>query len=69
MTRGLGSDLLIDAAKRARTAAAVVGAVVVRDIDDRARAFYEKFGFRPFSERDPLMPVLRMTEIGGLLAP
>ena len=68
--RGLGSDLLIDAVGRA-LAAAVVGAraVAVQAIDDRARAFYERFGFRPFSEREPLMPVLRMSEIAGLLKP
>ena len=68
---GLGSDLLIDAVRRARTAAGVVGAraVAVQAIDDRARAFYERFGFRPFSEREPLMLVLRMSEIAGLLEP
>ena len=69
--RGLGSDLLIDAVGRALAAATVVGAraVAVQAIDDRARAFYERFGFRPFSEREPLMPVLRMSEIAGLLEP
>ncbi len=67
--RRLGSDLLIDAARRSLAAAATVGAraVIVQAIDDRARAFYEKFGFRPFSEREPLMLVLRMSEIAGLL--
>ncbi len=69
--RGLGSDLLVDAARRALAAAGVVGAraVVVQAIDDRARAFYERFGFHPFSEREPLMLVLRMSEIDRLLAP
>ena len=69
--RHLGSDLLVDAARRARAAAGVVGAraVVVQAIDDRARAFYQKFGFRPLSDREPLMLVLRMSEIEGLLAP
>ena len=68
---GLGSDLLIDAAARALAAAGVVSAraVVVQAIDDRARAFYERFGFRPFSNREPLMLVLRMSEIAGLLEP
>ncbi|MDE0523128.1 MAG: GNAT family N-acetyltransferase [Boseongicola sp.] len=67
--RGLGSDLLIDAARRTLAASGVVGAraVVVQAIDDRARVFYERFGFRPFSEREPLMLVLRMSEIAGLL--
>ena len=65
----LGSDFLIDAARRAQAAAGVVGAraVIVQAIDERARAFYEKFGFRPFSDREPLMLVLRMSEIEGLL--
>ena len=69
--RGLGSDLLIDAVRRARTAAGVVGAraVAVQAVDDGARAFYERFGFRPFSGREPLMLVLRMSEIAGLLEP
>ncbi len=65
----LGSDLLIDAARRSLAAAGTVGAraVIVQAVDDRARAFCEKFGFRPFSERQPLMLVLRMSEITGLL--
>ena len=68
--RRLGSDLLIDAAKRSLSAAGTVGAraVIVQAVDERARAFYERFGFRPFSEREPLMLVLRMSEIAGLLA-
>ena len=69
--RRLGTDLLVDAVRRASSAAGVVGAraVAVQAIDERARAFYEKFGFRPFSEREPLMLVLRMSEIAGLLEP
>jgi len=67
--RRLGSDLLIDAAWRSLAAAGVIGAraVVVQAIDDRARVFYEKFGFRPISDREPLMLVLRMSEIEELL--
>ena len=67
--RRLGSDLLIDAAWRSQAAAGVVGAraVVVQAIDDRGRVFYEKFGFRPISDREPLMLVLRMCEIEELL--
>ena len=69
--RGLGSDLLIDAVKRSLAAGGVVGtrAVVVQAVDERARAFYERFGFRPFSAHEPLMLVLRMSEIAGLLEP
>ena len=40
--RRLGSDLLVDAGRRARSAAGIVGAraVVVQAIDKRAKAFY-----------------------------
>lgn len=45
--RGLGEHLLIDALRRGLDATASVGsvAVVVDPIDDRARAFYEKYEF------------------------
>ena len=67
--RRLGSDLLVDAAGRCLAAAGVVGAraIVVQAIDERAAAFYAKFGFHPFSAREPLMLILRMSEIEGLL--
>ena len=67
--RRLGSDLLVDAAGRCVTATGVVGAraIVVQVIDERAAAFYVKFSFRPFSDREPLMLILRMSEIEGLL--
>ncbi len=67
--RRLGSDLLVDAAGRCLAAAGVVGAraIVVQAIDEGAAAFYAKFGFRPFSDREPLMLILRMSEIEGLL--
>ena len=67
--RRLGSDLLVDAAGRSFAAAGTVGAraIIVQAIDERAKAFYERFGFRPFSEREPLMLVLRMSEVAGLL--
>ena len=60
--RRLGSDLPL-------AAASVVGAraIVVPAIDERAAAFHAKFGFRPFSAREPLMRVLRMSELEGLL--
>ena len=68
--RRLGSDLLVDAGRRARSAAGIVGAraVVVQAIDERARAFYGRFGFRAFSDREPLMLILRMSELDALLA-
>ena len=67
--RRLGSDLLIDAAWRALTAADLVGAraIVVQAIDGQARAFYERFGFRPYSDREPLMLLLRISELKALL--
>ena len=67
--RRLGSDLMIDAAGRSLAAAGTVGAraVIVQAIDEGARTFYERFGFRPFSEREPLMMALRTSEIAGLL--
>ena len=63
--RGLGSDLVVDAGKRALAAADLIGAraVIVQALDDRARAFYEQFGFRQFSEREPLMLLARLSEL------
>ena len=68
--RRLGADLLIDAARRAVAAADQIGAraIVVQAIDDEARSFYERFGFRRFSEAEPLMLVLRMSELRSLLS-
>ncbi len=67
--RGLGSDLLIDAAKRALVAADVIGAraIIVQALDERAKLFYERFGFRQFSDREPLMLVLRVSALRVLL--
>ena len=67
--RGLGSDLLVDAARRALSAADVIGAraVVMQALDERAKTFYERFGFRPFSDREPLMLVLRISELRVML--
>ena len=67
--RGLGADLLVDAARRALAAADVIGAraLVVQALDDEAKGFYERFGFRPFSNREPLMLVLRISELRAAL--
>ena len=67
--RGLGSDLLINAAKRALAAADVIGAraIVVQALNERAKLFYERFGFRQFSDREPLMLVLRVSALRDLL--
>ena len=69
--RGLGSDLLVDAARRALAAAEVIGAraIVVQAINDDAKAFYQRFGFRQFSEREPFMLVLRFSELKAALQP
>ena len=67
--RGLGSDLLIDAAKRVLTAADLVGAraIVVQALDEEVKEFYEQFGFLPFSDREPLMLILRIAELRAAL--
>ena len=69
--RGLGVALLADAVRHSLAAADIVGArsMVVQALDDRARSFYERFGFRPFSAREPLMLVLRMSECRAMLEP
>ena len=63
--RGLGADLLIDAARRAMSAADVIGAraIIVQALNEEAKSFYERFGFRPFSVREPLMLALRVSEL------
>ena len=67
--RGLGVGLLADAARRSLEAAGVIGAraIVVQALDERAKSFYERFGFRPFSEREPLMLAVRMSDLRALL--
>ncbi len=69
--RRLGSDLLVDAGRRALAASRTIGAraVVVQAIDEGAGAFYIRFGYRPFSNREPLMMILRMAQLERLLAP
>lgn len=66
---GLGSDLLIDAGKRALAAADVIGAraVVVQAFNEETKTFYEQFGFLPFSDREPLMMFLRISELRAVL--
>ena len=67
--RGLGADLLIDAGKRAVKAAEVIGAraVVVQALNEEAKTFYEQAGFLPFSDREPLMLILRISELKAVL--
>lgn len=50
--QGLGGLLLVDALKRIRGLADQIGihAVTVHAFSDRARSFYETYGFRPFPD-------------------
>lgn len=67
--RGLGTDLLTDAGKRALAAAEMIGAraIVVQALDEQTKVFYERSGFRPFSDREPLMLLLRISELRAVL--
>jgi GNAT superfamily N-acetyltransferase len=49
--RGLGSALLADAAQRTIQAPPAVYALLVDAKNDRAAAFYQRFGFRPLLSR------------------
>ena len=42
-------------------------AIIVQALDERAKSFYARFGFRAFSEREPLMLLLRISEPRALL--
>jgi predicted N-acetyltransferase YhbS len=61
--QGLGAALLRDAVLRVLQAANIVGirGVLVDAIDDTARAFYERFGFRP-STAFPLKLMITVEE-------
>jgi predicted N-acetyltransferase YhbS len=61
---GIGAGLLQDAVLRVMQAADVLGirGIMVDAIDDRARQFYEKFGFRP-SAALPLKLMVTLQEI------
>ena len=67
--RKLGSDLLVDAGKRSLAAAEVIGAraIIVQTLNDRAAEFYQRWGLRPFSEHEPLMLILRISELSAAL--
>ena len=60
--QGLGEHLLMDAIERARLVLEHIGvhALVVDAKDERAAAFYAKYGFRPLPN-DPLRLVLPLT--------
>ena len=61
--QGLGAALLRDAVLRVLQTASIVGirAILVDAVDDTARAFYEKFGFRP-STAFPLKLMITVEE-------
>ncbi|MDE0052442.1 MAG: GNAT family N-acetyltransferase [Rhodospirillales bacterium] len=65
---GLGAGLLADAVRRSLAAANLIGAraVVVQAVNERAKSFYERFGFRPFSDREAFMLAVRMSEVRAL---
>lgn len=67
--RNLGGDLVVDAAHRALAASEHIGAraIVVQAIDERVKSFYERYGFRQFTDAEPLMLILRMSEVKALL--
>jgi len=65
--RGLGAALLKDAIGRTLAAAAIAGirALAVHANDERARGFYEHFGFRP-SPSDPLHLFVLLKDLQGI---
>ena len=66
--KGLGSDLLADAALRSIGAADSIGvrAILVHAISSAARAFYEKHGFRS-SPIDPMTLMITIEEAKRML--
>jgi GNAT superfamily N-acetyltransferase len=68
--RGLGAWLLQDAMRRALSASDAVGmrVMLVHALDDRARAFYERWGFEP-SPTDPLNLQMLFKDIRRSLDP
>ena len=54
--KNLGADLLADAVKRSLSAANIVGAraLIVHALSDKAKFFYERYGFKTFSSSDPM---------------
>jgi GNAT superfamily N-acetyltransferase len=61
--RGLGADLLRDAALRVLAAGEAIGvrAVLVHAISPEAKVFYERHGFRP-SPTDPMTLMITLAE-------
>lgn len=68
-SRGVGTSLLKDAMLRAHQAGDEIGvrAMLVHAKDDRARQWYEQYGFEP-SPTDPLHLILLMKDLRALIA-
>jgi predicted N-acetyltransferase YhbS len=66
--RGLGAALLRDAVLRVIGAAGMIGvrALLVHAISDEAKAFYERWGFRP-SATDPMTLMITIEEAQKML--
>ena len=62
--QGLGETMLLDALAKCAGAAGAIGAraVLVHAKDDRARAFYERYGFEP-SPTHPLHLIMLMKDV------
>lgn len=67
--QGLGRDLMIDAIKRSERAGAHAAArfLAVDPIDDAARAFYQRFGFRHIGGDPGGRMYLRLDEASALV--
>ena len=65
--RGLGADLLMNALERAAALSTSIGIhfVEVDAIDEKARQFYERYGFTPLIDQ-PLHLVMAMGTVLGL---
>lgn len=68
-SRGVGTSLLKDAMLRALQAAEQIGlrAMLVHAKDDRARLWYQQYGFEP-SPTDPLHLILLMKDLRAFIA-
>ena len=62
--RGLGEAMLVEAVARSAQAADIIGAraIIVHAKDERARGFYEKYGFAA-SPTDPLHLIILMKDV------
>jgi predicted N-acetyltransferase YhbS len=68
--KGLGGDLLQDAALRTAVAADAIGvrALIVHALSEAAKVFYERFGFRP-SPVEPMTLMVPIEELQRMLSP